>query len=534
MSRVTDRYDAHIRTRGSALSFSDHNWSASRGLRRSLVTLCLAFLTLFSSAAFAVDSGDIVIASTKGDVHFIVKGAERTLRAGSVLELPANIRTGRDGAVELRQGATSISVGPETLLEFPALEKAGGPIDRVVQPKGNAFYNIGKRPGRKLRVETPFLVGVVKGTQFNVAAQENSTTISLFEGLLEIRSADETDVVDLHAGEIARRDLGGSDISVLKMDGKTIPLPKAPAGTGGNNSAPAPGPQPAAPTPAPADIEGDVRFVEHAEPRAVIAAPESLAEANAPAAEVVSNTPAAEAHTVPVETGAGVDVAVSTPGNVANVDLGLSTPGNGANVDVAVNTPGNAATVDVAVSTPGNGANVDVAVNAPVADVGASVDVGVTTPASGGAGVDVAVDTPAGNVGNIINVDNTASPGADVHVVVETPVGGGGASVDVSVDTPVGNVDVNAGPGNVGIGVGATVDLTATPVTDVVTNVDLGLGNDSNNGLALGIGNGNENGAGNGNANDAGNGNGVVNTVVDVVEEAGGLLNGLLKKPGKK
>jgi hypothetical protein len=199
-----------------------------------LVTLCLAFLTLFSSAAFAVDSGDIVIASTKGEVHFIVNGAERTLRAGSVLELPANIRTGRDGAVELRQGATSISVGPETLLEFPALEKAGGPIDRVVQPRGNAFYNIGKRPGRKLRVETPFLVGVVKGTQFNVAAQQNSTTISLFEGLLEIRSADDTDVVDLHAGEIARRDRGGSDIAVLKMDGKTLPVPKAPAGTGGS------------------------------------------------------------------------------------------------------------------------------------------------------------------------------------------------------------------------------------------------------------------------------------------------------------
>jgi hypothetical protein len=545
LSRVTDRYDAHIRTRGSALSFSDHNWSASRGLRRSLATLCLAFLALFSSAAFAVDAGDIVIASTKGEVHFIVNGAERTLRAGSVLELPANIRTGRDGAVELRQGATSISVGPETVLEFPALEKAGAPIDRIVQPRGNAFYNIGKRPGRKLRVETPFLVGVVKGTQFNVAALESSTTISLFEGLLEIRSADDTDVVDLHAGEIARRDRGGSDISVLKMDGKTIPLPKAPAG--GNNGAPAPSPQPAAPTSAPADVEGDVRFVEHdAAPRAVIPAPESVAEANAPAAEIVSNTPGADAPTVPevaaaapaVEVGAGVDLSVSTPGNVANVDLGVSTPGNGANVDVAVNTPGNAANVDVAVSTPGNGANVDlgvstpgnganvdVAVSAPVADAGANVDVGVTTP-GGGAAVDVSVGTPAGNVVGTINLDNAASPGADVSVAVETPVAGGGASVDVSVDTPAVNVDVNAGPVNVDIGV-------AAPVTDAVTNVDLGLGNESNSGIALGIGTGNETGVGSGNTNDAGIGN-VVDTVVDVVEEAGGLLDGLLKKPGKK
>jgi hypothetical protein len=519
LSWVTDGYDAHIRTRGSALSFTDHNWPARRGPHRSLVGLCLSFLALFSSAAFAVDAGDIVISSTKGEVHFIVNGAARALRAGSVLELPANIRTGRDGAVELRQGATSISVGPETLLEFPALEKAGGPIDRVVQPRGNAFYNIGKRPGRKLRVETPFLVGVVKGTQFNVAAQENSTTISLFEGLLEIRSADDADVVDLHAGEVARLDRGGSDISVLKMDGKTIPVPRAPAGTGSNNNAPAPSAQPAAPAPAPVDVGGDVRFVEHDPgPRAETAAPESVAEANAPArvdvssdvpgTEVVSTTPAADAPSVSdvvaaapaVESGAGIDVAVSTPGNGANVDLGVSTPGNGANVDVAV--------------------------NAPVADVGASVDVGVTTPGGGGAAVDVAVDTPAGNPGGAITVDNTASPGADVSVVVETPVGGGAASVDVSVDTPAVNVDVNAGPGNVDLGVGANVDLSATPAADVVNNVDLGLGDNGNNGLALGIDNGNA--VGNG------NGNGVVDTVTTVVEETESLLNGLLKKPGKK
>ena len=110
-----------------------------------------------------------------------------------MLELPATLRTGRDGAIELKQGATTVSVGPETLLEFPALEKRGAPIDRIVQPRGNAFYNIGKREGRKLRVETPYLVGVIKGTQFNVAAQDERTTISLFEGLLEVRASDDSD-----------------------------------------------------------------------------------------------------------------------------------------------------------------------------------------------------------------------------------------------------------------------------------------------------------------------------------------------------
>src|SRR5689334_17699367 len=181
-----------------------------------------------SPAALAVDSGDIVVVSSKGEVHVTMGGAERKIRAGGVLELPATVRTGRDGSVELRQGATTVSIGPETLLEFPALEKRGAPVDRIVQPRGNAFYDIGKREGRKLRVETPYLVGVIKGTQFNVAAQEGSTTISLFEGRLEVRAADDSDVVDLKAGEIASFKRGDKSISVLKMDAGKAPTHSRP------------------------------------------------------------------------------------------------------------------------------------------------------------------------------------------------------------------------------------------------------------------------------------------------------------------
>ena len=106
------------------------------------------------------------------------------------------------------------------MLEFPRSRSAARPIDRIVQPRGNAFYNIGKREGRKLRVETPYLVGVVKGTQFNVAAQDEATTISLFEGLLEVRATDDSAVVDLKAGEIASRKRGDKSISVIKMDAR--------------------------------------------------------------------------------------------------------------------------------------------------------------------------------------------------------------------------------------------------------------------------------------------------------------------------
>jgi hypothetical protein len=200
----------------------------------------LAFALLLGAPAFAVDSGDIVVSSVKGEVRVTMNGAARDVRAGSVLELPATVHTGRDGAIELKQGATSVSVGPDTQLEFPALEKRGAPVDRIVQPRGNAFYDIGKREGRKLRVETPYLVGVIKGTQFNVAAQENTTTISLFEGLLEVRAADESGAVDLRAGEIASRQRDDKGVSVLKMEGANTPAiqSRPPAGSGSNGSTP--------------------------------------------------------------------------------------------------------------------------------------------------------------------------------------------------------------------------------------------------------------------------------------------------------
>jgi hypothetical protein len=182
-------------------------------LRARWLLLAAAWL---APAAHALDAGDIVIGSLGGEVA-LVDGTGRAPQPGLVIALPATVSTGPDGAIELRQGATSISVGPDTRLEFPAPDQPGGPIDRIRQPSGNAFYDVGKRGSRKLRVETPYLVAVVKGTQFNVAARDDAATIALFEGRLEIRSAVDGEVIDLLAGEIASRHRDDPSIGVIGM-----------------------------------------------------------------------------------------------------------------------------------------------------------------------------------------------------------------------------------------------------------------------------------------------------------------------------
>ena len=140
------------------------------------------------------------------------------LSAGAILQLPATVRTGADGAVELRQGNSTFAAAGNTELEIPQSAAEDGLIERIIQVRGNAFYNIGKRTGTRLRVEAPYLVAVIKGTQFNVAAQDDSTTIALFEGRLEVRASDDSDVVDLDAGEIAIRRRNDVSISVLRLN----------------------------------------------------------------------------------------------------------------------------------------------------------------------------------------------------------------------------------------------------------------------------------------------------------------------------
>ena len=185
------------------------------------VMLTALLMLAVSTGSVAAESGPdapIIVVAVQGDVRISARGSARTVRPGSVIETPATINTGRDGRIELRQGATTVSVASNTHVDLPAVIAADGLIEHVSQPKGNVLYDVAKRPGRKLRIETPYLVAVVKGTRFNVAAEAGSATVALFEGRLEVWTPDDSDVVQLNAGEIATRARGDRSIRVLDMD----------------------------------------------------------------------------------------------------------------------------------------------------------------------------------------------------------------------------------------------------------------------------------------------------------------------------
>jgi hypothetical protein len=458
MRGIDEGRSASLWIRGQQ-NMSCHNENAFRvnPVVRLLTVLSVAATLLFAAPAHALDSGDIVVASMKGEVHYVSNGAERALRVGAVLELPASVRTGRDGAIVLRQSATSVDVGPDTLLEFPALEKHGAPVDRIVQPRGNAFYDVGKRAGRKLRVETPYLVGVIKGTQFNVAATDESTTISLFEGRLEVRATDDSAVVDLVAGEIAARKRGEKTISVMKMDPGKAPPTQRPT-SGGDGGPGAPG------SPRSSDDDRLVASPGIAPDPTVGTTLELRGndDADAGVNTAVAAT-GANADVRGVEANASAEVAAVDPSVNSTVDVNAG----GANVDVGAGTSlGSAASVDAGVSAGvdlGNGVGVDAGASVGV-DAGAvGANVGAATSVTVGDGA-ISVD-----LGANANVDVGSVAGADLGAAANVDVGAGSIAVDLGTNA---NVDVG-GAAAVDAGAGAAVDLGTT---DVAANVDVGAG----------------------------------------------------------
>lgn len=396
------------------MSCNNHNVMTGNPVVRVLRAAFL-WLALAVAPAFATDSGDIFITSLRGDVQVTRNGVVRAVRAGGVLELPASVRTGHDGSIELRQGATTLSVGPDTLLNFPALERRGAPIDVIQQPRGNVFYDVGKRTGRKLRVETPYLVGVVKGTQFNVAAQDGATTISLFEGLLEVRASDDSDVVALKAGEIAARKRGDKTISVIPMDAGRASA----SATRGHKDGASDGGTVGGGSPAPRGTRDS-----------------SLADATQPIG--------------------ALGTVVTTVGEVA---------GNGgasASVNGEVRAPGAAVGADVAVAASGSDASASVSTNTSVAGA-ADVSTGVTVNAgANGVGADVSATTAV----------TTGPVSADVSTSTSVDVGASGAAVDTTT-----NATVTAGPVSVETSVSTSVDVGTTGVgADVATSTAVDAG----------------------------------------------------------
>ena len=381
-----------------------------------LLSLVAASAHAGSSTARDVDGSRISVTAVAGEVDVTMAGRAVTVAPRTTVVLPARIVTGADGNVGLAQAGTNINVANDTDVEIPAEAVDGNLIARLVQHRGNVFYDVAPRDVGKLRVETPFLVAVIKGTQFNVAVQQDSTTISLFEGRLEIRTPDNNDVVQLDAGEIAIRSRVDGAIRVVGMNDERVAAPEA--------ARPA--------------IADDVRESGDANAVAIVedgvalranvvdsAAVEKLAvdrSVDVGALDVgLEPNVAAESGRVDIGLDAGVDLGSAT----ADVGLDTGLDLGGATVDLGLDT---ALDVDTGVLD----AELDAGVDAGL-DLGGSLDAGLDTRVDLGGLVDTSVDAGVTLDDGGLDVDLDA--GLDLGLLdVELDVDLGSGTLDLGLD----------------------------------------------------------------------------------------------------
>ena len=157
---------------------------AERNLRLRLSQyLALALMMLITTPSLAQE---LTVLAAEGDAKVRFNSLWQTPQPGMVVDLPVVVSTGANGSLRLQQGETLIAVAANSAIELLANPDGSDLLQRVVQDRGSAFYDIAPQGKNRFRVEAPYLVAVVKGTQFNVTSSAELSTVALFEGLLRI------------------------------------------------------------------------------------------------------------------------------------------------------------------------------------------------------------------------------------------------------------------------------------------------------------------------------------------------------------
>jgi hypothetical protein len=447
----------------------------------SIVSVTLACgsiaLATVSSSTGAADDNRIYVAAVAGAVDVSVRGRGYGVDIGSMIELPSLIVTGEDGTLDLKQTATSISIAQNSEISIPETAQDGQLIARLIQHRGNVFYDVAKREVGKFRVETPYLVAVIKGTQFNVSVQNNATTISLFEGRLELLSPDGSETIDLVAGEIAIRSLDEPGIRVLGMND-----PGPGVGVLGLGERMPDRIQDGVSLPTVDDVAERTAAASNLDEYLASAIPN---DDGAPgldpgvAAESGFDSTLGAAIQLDGSPAVGVDASVGLGSGVLDVGLDAGLDLGSGSIDVGLDTG-----LDL-----GGGVAIDTGLDAGL-DLGAgSADVGLDAGLDLGGSVAIDTGLDAGLDLGAGSADVSLDAGLDLGgVAIDTgldtslDLDNGGLDTGIGADIDLGGVDVDAGldtgvdlsGGTVDIELGAGVDLGGADV-DVDLDVDLDL-----------------------------------------------------------
>lgn len=153
------------------------------------IALCLA-----STGAWG-QTGEWLVRKSSGDVWIAAPGAQQVALAPAAALKPGDqVRTGQNGRALLVRGDESILISPNSTIGLPK-ENSKGLLTTIIQERGTIVLDVEKRSEKHFEVETPYLVAVVKGTQFRVSVDGRASKVDVLSGQVE--------VADLKSGKFA-------------------------------------------------------------------------------------------------------------------------------------------------------------------------------------------------------------------------------------------------------------------------------------------------------------------------------------------
>jgi len=142
---------------------------------------------------------------------------------GAVLPIGSSVRTGESGAAILAMGGDEIRVMSSSEVELAEPDPAAGILTRIAQKVGTLLYKIAHRPSGTFRVDTPYLVVVVKGTEFGVSVSGEGTSVSVSQGVVSVARAEGGEASSVSAGQKASTSAEpGAAVSVTSENSSNV------------------------------------------------------------------------------------------------------------------------------------------------------------------------------------------------------------------------------------------------------------------------------------------------------------------------
>lgn len=197
-------------------------------MTRSLTLIAVFALTLgFNTYAETGNAPAAVVLKAKGAAALCAPGTAvgPQAKTGDFMVSGASLVTGDDGLamVKMLDDNSMVRVAQKSILIIKPSKEGGANGPKAKVSLGAALFNITKKIGsNRFEVETPTSVATVKGTRFWIVVKpDGSSSVIVFEGLLEYMNTATGAKQDVHAGETGKATANG--LTVSKTDPNDIP-----------------------------------------------------------------------------------------------------------------------------------------------------------------------------------------------------------------------------------------------------------------------------------------------------------------------